>query len=151
MTSELDIMTGLHDVLIRDINDYTSNAVEGMDDKNIVIDFPDPDNMRKPTMIYIQPNYADYEPLTYSADQTSFTMSVFLVAKKASSTVLQDKLFALYDGLYRLLKTNNTLDSIVAWVGISNMEYYPQLTASDTVKGIEVSIQCVFEKDWNCN
>lgn len=148
MTSELDIMRGLHDVLIRDINDYTSNAVEGMDDKNIVIDYPDIDNMRKPTMIYIQPNYSDYEPLTYSADQTSFTMSVFLVAKKASSTVLQDKLFALYDGLYRLLKTNNTLDSIVAWVGVNSMEYYPQLTATETVKGIEVSIQCVFEKSW---
>ena len=148
MTSELDIMNGLHDVLIRDINDYTSNAVEGMDDKSIVVDFPDVDNMRKPTMIFIQPNYSDYEALTYSSDQTSFTMSVFLVAKKASSKVLQDKVFALYDGLYKLLKTNNTLDSIVDWVGVNSMDYYPQLTATETVKGIEVSIQCVFEKSW---
>lgn len=151
MTSELDIMTGLRDVLIRSLNDYTSNAVEGMDDKSIVLDFPDPDNMRKPTMIYIQPNYSDMETLTYTADQTSFTMSVFIVAKKASSQVLQTKVFALYDGLYRLLKTNNTLDSLVAWVGVNSMEYYPQLTATDTVKGIEVSIQAVFEKDWECN
>ena len=151
MTSELDIMTGLRDVLILSLNDYTSNAVEGMDDKSIVLDFPDPDNMRKPTMIYIQPNYSDMETLTYTADQTSFTMSVFIVAKKASSQVLQTKVFALYDGLYRLLKTNNTLDSLVAWVGVNSMEYYPQLTATDTVKGIEVSIQAVFEKDWECN
>ena len=114
MTSELDIIKGLHDILIRDLNNFTSNAVEGLDDKNIVVDYPDPDNMRKPTMIYIQPNYSDYESLTYSSDQTSYTMSVFIVAKKASSTVLQDKVFAVYDALYRLFKTNNTLDSLVA-------------------------------------
>ena len=148
MTSELDIIKGLHDILVRDINSYTSNAVEGMDDKSIVCDFPDIDNMRKPTMIYLQPNYSDYEPLTYSSDQTAYTMSIFIVAKKASSQVLQEKVFALYDAVYRLLKTNNTLDSIVAWVGVQTMDYYPALTADAGTKGIEVSIQCVFEKDW---
>ena len=148
MTSELDIINGLHDILIRDINNYTSNAVEGLDDNNIVVDFPDPDNMKKPTMIFIQPNYSDMESLTYSSDQTSYTMSVFIVAKKASSTVLQEKVFAVYDALYRLFKTNNTLDSLVAWVGVNSMDYYPALTATETIKGIEVSIQCVFEKSW---
>ena len=149
MTSEISIIQGLHDILVRDLNDYTSNAVEGMDDKSIVIDFPEVDNMRKPTMIFLQPNWANYEPLTYQADQTSYTMSVFIVAKKASSTVLQDKVFALYDALYRLLKTNNTLDSLVAWVSVESMDYYPALTADASVKGIEVSVQCVFEKDWS--
>lgn len=148
MTSELDILNGLRDVLIRDINNYTSNAVEGLDDKSIVIDFPDIDSARKPTMIYIQPNYSDMESLTYSSDQTSYTMSVFIVAKKASSTVLQDKVFAVYDALYRLFKTNNTLDSLVAWIGVNSMDYYPALTADAGTKGIEVSISCVFEKSW---
>ena len=151
MTSEMDILQGLHDVLIRDINDYTSNAVEGMDDKSIVIDFPDIDNMRKPTMIFLQANWTNYDSLVYSADQSNFTISVFLVAKKASSTVLQEKLFALYDGLYKLLKTNNTLDSLVAYTVIQSMDYYPALTADNNVKGIEVSIQVVFEKSWECN
>lgn len=151
MTSELDILNGLHDVLIRDINDYTSNSVEGMDDKSIVVDFPDIDNMRKPTMIFLQPNWTDYETLTYDSDQSNFTISVFLVAKKASSTVLQEKLFALYDGLYKLLKTNNTLDSLVAYTVVQSMDYYPALTADNNVKGIEVSIQVVFEKSWECN
>lgn len=151
MTSELDILNGFHDVLIRDINDYTSNAVEGMDDKSIVVDFPDIDNMRKPTMIFLQPNWTDYETLTYDSDQSNFTISVFLVAKKASSTVLQEKLFALYDGLYKLLKTNNTLDSLVAYTVVQSMDYYPALTADNNVKGIEVSIQVVFEKSWECN
>lgn len=151
MTSEMDILQGLRDVLIRDLNNYTSNAVEGMDDKSIVIDFPDIDSARKPTMIFLQANWTNYDSLVYSADQSNFTISVFLVAKKASSTVLQEKLFALYDGLYRLLKTNNTLDSLVAYTVIQSMDYYPALTADNNVKGIEVSIQCVFEKSWECN
>lgn len=154
MISELDILKGLHDILIRDINNFTSNAVEGMDDKSIVCDYPNIDNMRKPTMIFIQPNYSDMEKLTYSSDQSAYTMSIFIIAKKDKPSVLQDKVFALYDALYQLLKTNNTLDSLVAWVSIESMDYYPALTADGNVKGIEVSVQCVFEKCWSdeeCN
>lgn len=148
MISELDIINGLHDVLIRQINDYTSNAVEALDDKSIVVDFPDIDNMRKPTMIFLQPNYADFEKLTYASDQSAYTMSIFIVAKKDKPSVLQTKVFAVYDALYQLLKTNNTLDSLVAWMNIESMDYYPALTADNNVKGIEVSVQAVYEKIW---
>lgn len=146
MMSELEILQGLKEVLERDLNEYTTNVK--MDKNNIELAFPDIDNMRKPIMIFIQPNYSDYEELTYSSDQTNFTISLFIVAKRDKPSSLQDKVFEVYDAVYRLLKLNNTLDSLVAYMVVQSMDYYPALTGTEDVKGIEVSIQAMFEKDW---
>lgn len=146
MTTELEILKGLKAVLERDLNEYTTEVK--MDKNNIELAFPDIDNMRKPIMIFIQPNYSDYEELTYSSDQTNFTISLFIVAKRDKPSALQDKIFEVYDAVYRLLKLNNTLDSLVAYMVVQSMDYYPALTGTEDVKGIEVSIQAMFEKDW---
>lgn len=148
MTTELEILQGLSKVLERDLNDYLS--IVKMDKNNIDVAFPDIDNMRKPVMIFLQPNYSDYDALTYTSDQSNFTLSLFIVAKRDKPSVLQDKVFDVYDGVYRLLKKNNTLDSLVGYVVVQSMDYYPQLTGTEDVKGIEVSINAVFEKDWEC-
>lgn len=148
MMSELEILQGLKMVLERDINDYTE-SVE-LDKLSIEVNYPDIDNMRKTTMIFLQPNYADYDALTYTSDQTNFTLSLFIVAKRDKPAALQDKVFDVYNAVYKLLKKNNTLDSIVGYMVVQSMDYYPALTGTEDVKGIEVSIQAVFEKDWAC-
>ena len=146
--TELGVMRALYNVLIRDINNYTSNAVESLDDRNIVIDFPSVDMMPKATVLYLQQNYTDYDSLTVNTDNSSMHISVFILCKKDKGTVLQEKVNAIYEGLYKLLKTNPTLDGVVTYCSIESFDYYPAIEGNSTVKGAEVSVNLIFEKEW---
>lgn len=146
--TESNVMKVMYDIFIRDINDYVSDAVENLDDKNIVVDFPSVDMMPKQTVIYLQQNYSDYDALTVRTDNTSMHMSIFILCKKDKPTVLQDKVNALYDGIYTMLKTNPTLDGTITYTSIESFDYYPAVEANPNVKGAEISVNLVFEKEW---
>ena len=152
MITELEVMNALYDVLIRDINDYTPQSVENLDNKNFMIDFPSVDMMPKSTMIYLQPNYSNFEELTLQSDESQFNMAIYILAKKDKSTVLQNKVFDIYNAIYLLLKTNPTLDGAITVCGVESFDYYPAVEANPNVKGIEMSIVLQFEKDFTeCN
>lgn len=148
MVSEMKVMRKLYEVLVRDLNSNIDGNVEQLGVKNIFIDFPTVDNAPSPTTIWLQSNYSDYESLTVSSDNASSHISVFIIAKRAEGLVLQDKVFAVYDGLYKLLKNNPTLDGTITYCSIESFDYYPALEANPNVKGAEVSVNLLFEKEW---
>lgn len=146
--TESEVMRQLYNVFIRDINQYTADNVESLDDKNIIIDFPSVDQMPKSTAIYLQQNFSDYETLTVNTDNASMHMSIFILCKKDKASVLQDKVNAIYDGIYKMLKTNPTLDGTITYTSIESFDYYPAVEANPSVKGAEISVNFLFEKEW---
>lgn len=148
MINEIVVMNNLKRVIERQLNNYTSSAVETIDDKNVVIDFPAVDTMPKKNMIYIQPNYAEYNSLTTNSDDSQFNIALFIVCKRDKAESLTEKVFEYYNSLYKLFRTNLTLDETVDFIEIESFDYYPQVEANRNVVGIEMNVSCRYTKDF---
>jgi hypothetical protein len=74
--------------------------------------------------------------------------TVFILCKGATSATLIKKVFGYYSALYTLLRGNQTLDGFVESVRLTNMEYYPAVTASKTMTAIEAHIQIQWAKEF---
>jgi hypothetical protein len=123
-------------------------AMEHFDDKNIEIDFPDVDSMRRPTMLYIQPDYENLEPLGMHSDLATMRATVFLICKGAPNAILVKRVFALYSALYLLVRGDPTLCGFIEDARITDMDYYPTVTASSTITAIEASIDLQWSKEF---
>lgn len=149
MLSELTIINRLRDVLVKELNDNLDDGkVEKLGEKNIIVDFPTVDNAPCPTTIWLQSNYSDYEALTMNTDNASAHISIFIIAKRGKGTVLQDKVFEIYDGIYKVLKTDPTLDGTITYSSIETWDYYPALEGDPNVKGAEILVNLLYEKEW---
>lgn len=123
-------------------------AVRQFDETNVEIDFPDVDGMRRPTMLYIQPDYENLEPLGMGSDLATMRATVFLLCKGAPNSILVRRTFALYNALYLLVRGDPTLGGFIEDARITDMDYYPAVTASATVTAIEASVDLQWSKEF---
>ncbi len=130
------------------INQYIDSELPTLGTDNVLIDFPVTDKMPKPSMIYIQPDFAEYEPLATQNDSASFRVSVFVICKRDKQSELDLKYLGYYNALYQLLRTNTDLDGEVDFVDIADTEFYPAVEGDFNVKGVEVSVSVRYTKDF---
>ena len=123
-------------------------AVKQFDEANVEIDFPDADSMRRPTMLYIQPDYENLEPLGMHSDLATMRATVFILCKSAPNAILVKRVFALYSALYLLVRGDPTLGGFTEDARITDMDYYPAVTASATITAIEASIDLQWSKEF---
>jgi hypothetical protein len=123
-------------------------AVKQFDEGNVEIDFPDVDSMRRPVMLYIQPDYENLEPLGMGSDLATMRATVFLLCKGAANSILVRRTFALYNALYLLVRGDPTLGGFIEDARITDMDYYPAVTASATVTAIEASVDLQWSKEF---
>jgi hypothetical protein len=123
-------------------------SIDQFDEMNIEIDFPDVDSMRRPTMLYIQPDYGNLEPLGMHSDLATMRTTVFLLCKGAANAILVKRVFALYSALYLLVRGDPTLGGFIEDARITDMDYYPAVTASTTITAIEASIDLQWSKEF---
>jgi hypothetical protein len=152
MMTEMQVLERLKDVIARDLAGFQEQeegiSIECFDEKNIEIDFPDVDAMRRPTMLYIQPDYENLEPLGMHSDLATMRATVFLLCKGAPNAILVRRTFALYNALYLLVRGDPTLGGFIEDARITAMDYYPAVTASATVTAIEASIDLQWSKEF---
>ena len=143
MTTEMDVLERLRETITNGMGevDGTRFSVD-----NVIIDYPDPDSMRKDTMVYIQPDYANYEELTTASDSTLLDATVFFVCKGASSEVLVRTVFSCFSAFWQMLKSDVTLGGSIDSSRITDMDYYPSLTASKTITAIEAKVELQWER-----
>lgn len=152
MKSELQVLNQLKDVIAKQLNNYlhedeeNSGVLDKISDRNIVVDFPDPDNMPCSTMFWIEPEVSDISDLTSLADLEQMTLSVYIMCKRAKSEVLIQKVFGYFTALFALIRNNMTLDEFVDFAKITTMEFYPAVDASKTIAAIEATMQIQWEK-----
>jgi hypothetical protein len=123
-------------------------AVKQFDEANVEIDFPDVDSMRRPVMLYIQPDYENLEVLGMGSDLATMRATVFILCKGAANSILVRRTFALYNALYLLVRGDPTLGGFIEDARITDMDYYPAVTAGATVTAIEASIDLQWSKEF---
>lgn len=148
MTNEQTVIEALRDTILGEINNYLPEELAGITDKQVVIDFPDVDQMAKGIMIYIQPNYAEYEALATTNDRSVFTLSVFLLCKRDQRSNLTLKMYGYFNALFECIRRSMDLGGVVDFASITNVEFYPAVEANRNVMGAELSVACEYTKDF---
>ncbi len=148
MKNELTILNALAGVIQRQLSEYLTHDLAPISERNVVIDFPDTDQMPMKTMLYIQPNWANYENLSTESDLSTFGIAVFIVCKKDTQENLTKKTYGYFNALYELLRTNISLDGEVDFASITDADFYPAVEGNRNVQAIEVSIAVTYTKDY---
>lgn len=151
MKTEMQVLERLKETIASQLNPLIENSdgvlPEDIDAQNVEINFPDTDNMRKNSMFYIQPDGENLEDLSMSSDIATMDSTIFILCKGSACSTLIKKVFGYYSALYSLLRGNQTLDGFVESIRLTNMEYYPAVTASKTMTAIEAHIQIQWAKE----
>lgn len=148
MRNELTILNSLKTVMQTQLNDHLDPQTETISERNVVIDFPDIDLMPMKTMLYIQPNWANYEDLSTESDMSTFNIAVFIVCKKDKQENLTRKVYDFFNALYSLLRTNWSLNGEADFTQITDADFYPAVEGNRNVQAIEVSVSVRYTKDF---
>ncbi len=152
MKTEMQVLERLGEVIASSLTTVMeiepAIAVKQFDEMNVEIDFPDVDGMRRSTMLYIQPDYENLEPLGMGSDLATMRATVFILCKGAPNSILVRRTFALYNALYLLVRGDPTLGGFIEDARITDMDYYPAVTASATVTAIEASVDLQWSKEF---
>ena len=149
MINELNVIDSLRETILKDLNGYLPEDFSGLTEKQVIIDFPSVDQMPAGTMIYLQPNYADYEALATTNDRTIFNVSVFLLCKRDQKRNLTLKMYGYFNALFECIRRNQDLGGVVDFSHIDNVEFYPAVEANRNVMGAELSVACEYTKDFD--
>lgn len=145
------VMERLRDLIIKKLPDHF-NADDGnadltpLDEKAVSVDFPDVDSMRKDTCIYIQPDWENFEQMSLSCDQATLNLTVTILTKGARSEVLIKRVFGYFTALCSLIHSDRSLDGYVDHTEVTDMDYYPAVTASKTMTAIEATIRVMWDR-----
>ena len=148
MKNELSILNALKGVLQVQLNAHLDEGMDQIGERNVAVDFPDTDQMPMKTMVYIQPNWANYETLSTESDDSTFNMAVFIVCKKDSQENLTRKVYGYFNAMYQLLKTNWSLDGEVDFTAITDADFYPAVEGNRSIQAIEASVSVRYTKDY---
>jgi len=152
MITELQVLNQFKDVIVNQLANYYDqdeeyhDLLEEISEANVTIGFPEIDSMRKNVMFYIQPDYEEISDLSMGTDFASLNAVVYIMCKGSKNETLIKKVFGYYTALYALIRNNQTLDGFVDFTGINSMDYYPAVTASQTITAIEVSTNIQWSK-----
>ena len=149
MINELNVIDSLRETILKNLNGYLPEDFSGLTEKQVIIDFPSVDQMPAGTMIYLQPNYADYEALATTNDRTIFNVSVFLLCKRDQKRNLTLKMYGYFNALFECIRRNQDLGGVVDFSHIDNVEFYPAVEANRNVMGAELSVACEYTKDFD--
>ena len=142
MVTEMDVLERLREKIVEGL----SREFDGFRDDSAIIDFPDTDSMRRNLMVYIQPDYEALEDLSVGTDLARMNASVFILAKGAPNAELIKTVFRAYTSLYLMLRGDPTLGGFISETRITDMDYYPAVTASRTVVAIEAQTEMQWAK-----
>lgn len=148
MRDELTILNSIKAVIQVQLNSHLAQGMETISERNVAVDFPDTDQMPMKTMLYIQPNWANYEALTTKSDNSLFNIAIFIVCKKDKQENLTRKVYGYFNALYSLLRTNWSLDGEADFTEITDADFYPAVEGNRNVQAIEVSVSVRYTKDY---
>ena len=153
MKTEMQVLEKLKQVITDQLalhyqEDGGKADLQPITEHNVSIDFPDIDNMRKDTMFYIEPDYENLEPFSMSSDLATMTATLFIITKGAKHETLIRRVFGYFTALYSLFGNNRSLDGFIESVRITDMDYYPAVTAGTTMTAIETSIELQWSKEY---
>ena len=151
MKTEMMVMERLRDVIVSNLpihfgSDGGKADLTPLDEKCVSIDFPDTDNMRRDTCIFIQPDYENFEQMSLYADQATLNLTVTILTKGARSDVLIRRVFGYFTAFCSLIHSDRGLEGFVDHTEVTDMDYYPAVTASRTMTAIEATVRIMWDR-----
>lgn len=148
MKTEMQVLERLAELIPEGLKEHlTDEKVKSdLSALNVRIDFPDTDNMRKDNMLYIVPEYENIEELTVSSDTAEFEVKVYILSKRGTSAELVRRVFDSYTAFYLFMRRDPTLNGFIDYSRITDMDYYPAVTASGTITAIEATLTLTWAK-----
>jgi hypothetical protein len=157
MKTELEVLQQLQTFISTNLNTYITNPhdldeedldIPDITISNVVIDYPDTDNMKCETMFYIVPDIENFNNLTMSSDLAELDATIFILTKKDKQENLISKIFAYFSAFYQCIKADSSINSYVDNTNLSTMEFFPAVEGNKSIVGIEVHLQMQFTKDY---
>lgn len=148
MTNELTVLEALQAVLVTDVNQYLSEGWTNLSYENVIMEWPDVDGMTGDVTVFLNGNYAEYEELATINDQSTFTVSLFLMVKRDKRTSLTEKMYRYFNGIYQALRKSMSLGGVVDFTMVTDADFYPAIEANKNVQGVEISCAVHYTKDF---
>ena len=114
----------------------------------VLIDFPGVDKMPARNVVYMLPDYAEYESLATVNDRAEFRVNLWILCKRAPKADLTTKVYQIYNDIYELLRSDTDLAGYVDFCEVRSADFYPAVEMNESVQGIEVSLAIQYTKDW---
>lgn len=147
MINEIDVTKQLVKVIQEHLNEYLPEGYS-ITDGQVILDFPDVDKMPYNVCFYVNPEYSEAEDSTTTSDMITFRLGVFVLVKRDTQSNLTEKYFTYYNALYYLLRNNTSLDGFIDDTKVISADFYPAIEGNPNVRGSEISIATIFEKDF---
>lgn len=148
MTNELTVLEAMKSVLVSDVNKYLAEGWTQLTADNVVMEWPEVEGMTDDVTVFINGNYAEYEELATTNDQSTFTVSVFLMVKRDTKLNLTQKMYTYFNGIYQSLRESMSLDGVVDFTMITDADFFPAIEANKNVQGVEITVAVHYTKDF---
>ena len=147
MKNTLAVYDGVRDCLSRHINDYLNESncpydiiVPAIEDKQIVVDFPDLDKIPQNNMLYIIPDYFEITPQTCCTNLVTSAIKVYIFCKRDNHDNLIKRASTYFNALCQTIMRYPTLDGAVNYAEMTSADYYPAVTANGSIAAYEVNV-----------
>lgn len=148
MTNELTVLEAMKSVLVSDVNKYLAEGWTQLTTDNVVMEWPEVEGMTDDVTVFINGNYAEYEELATTNDQSTFTVSVFLMVKRDTKLNLTQKMYTYFNGIYQSLRESMSLDGVVDFTMITDADFFSAIEANKNVQGVEITVAVHYTKDF---
>lgn len=148
MTNELTVLEAMKSVLVSDVNKYLAEEWTQLTTNNVVMEWPEVEGMTDDVTVFINGNYAEYEELATTNDQSTFTVSVFLMVKRDTRSNLTQKMYTYFNGIYQSLRESMSLNGVVDFTMITDADFFPAIEANKNVQGVEITVAVHYTKDF---
>lgn len=148
MTNELTVLEAIQSVLISNVNQYLDEGYTSLSSNNVIMEWPDVDGMKDDVTVFINGNYAEYEELATTNDQSTFTVSIFLLVKRDTISNLTTKMYRYFNGIYQALRKSMSLNGVVDFTMVTDADFFPAVEANKNVQGVEITVAVHYTKDF---
>ena len=148
MTNELTVLEAIQSVLISNVNQYLDEGYTALSSNNVIMEWPDVDGMTDDVTVFLNGNYAEYEELATINDQSTFTVSIFLLVKRDTISNLTTKMYRYFNGIYQALRKSMSLNGVVDFTMITDADFFPAVEANKNVQGVEITVAVHYTKDF---
>lgn len=146
--NNLTITDNLLEIIIDNINDHLDEPFTRMTERTVLLEAPSVDMMNADTNIFVQPNFVEMDSRTTCSDEARFHFGICIFCKRDTRSNLTRKIYSYENALYHALRENMSLNSTVSFTEVEEVNYYQNLEGNENVKGVEISIACVYERDF---
>lgn len=148
MTNELTVLEAIQSVLISNVNQYLDEGYTALSSNNVIMEWPDVDGMTDDVTVFLNGNYAEYEELATINDQSTFTVSIFLLVKRDTISNLTTKMYKYFNGIYQALRKSMSLNGVVDFTMVTDADFFPAVEANKNVQGVEITVAVHYTKDF---